>query len=91
MSDTNERSCAARGSTGHKPEASRLPDCETGWNKQELIDEACRASFFGVPVGELSRTELLAAFGSLLKQKMYDQELADSVKNMFALAKRWQS
>lgn len=34
---------------------------------------------------------LLAAFGSLLKQKMYEQELADSVKNMFALAKRCHS
>lgn len=60
-------------------------------NKQELIDEACKASFLGVPVGELSRTELLAAFGSLIKQRTYDQELADSVKNMFALAKRRQS
>lgn len=31
MNDTNERSCAARGSTGHTPDASRLPDCVTGW------------------------------------------------------------
>lgn len=31
MNDTNERSCASRGSTGHTPDASRLPDCVTGW------------------------------------------------------------
>lgn len=55
--------------------------------KQEYIDEARKASFFGVPVGELTHTELLAAFGSVLKMRIRDQELADSVKKMFRLAR----
>jgi hypothetical protein len=31
MSDTNERSVASAGSTGHVPDASRLPAAVTGW------------------------------------------------------------
>ena len=83
MSDENERSVASAGSA-----------TDSGWrfgnesSKDEWIAEALKASFLGVPIGDLSRTELLAAFGAVLQQRITEQELADSVKRMFSLAKR---
>ena len=55
--------------------------------RDEWIAEALKASFLGVPVGELSRTEMLAAFGAIICQRIMDQELADSVRRMFAAAR----
>ena len=76
------------------PPASDGSASDSSWRfgntprRDEWIAEALKASFFGVPVGELSRTEMLAAFGAIISQRIMDQELADSVRRMFAAAKR---
>ncbi len=83
MNDENERSVASDGSAADS--SWRFGDDPS---KDEWMAEALKASFFGIPVGDLSRTELLAAFGAVLQQRITEQELADSVKRMFSLAKR---